>query len=74
MSLKPGLIGDVPERTARVALAAFPKGRATLSWCSFEAHSRTHTTPFTLAQRASVGSTEAAKDVVARVGVIDRST
>jgi hypothetical protein len=28
------------------------------------------TTPLTLAQRASVGSTEAAKDVVARFGVV----
>jgi hypothetical protein len=35
---------------------------------------RTQTTPFDESPRASVGSTEAAKDVVARFGQIDRST
>jgi hypothetical protein len=37
-----------------------------------QAVSRTETISSTSAQRASVGSTEAAKDAVARVGVIDR--
>ena len=35
-----------------------------------KARGRTHTTPFNAAQRASVGSTEAANEVVARFGVV----